>query len=107
MNKLRISVVVVFWLFPILVLAQTRELPSPAGAGSGQPNLAVSPDGRAHLSWIERLGEGRFSLLSEKGIRVLSMRNKANRLEELFLRLVEGRDPGSGQPVAVPAVAAK
>jgi hypothetical protein len=24
------------------------------------------------------------------------MRNKANRLEELFLRLVEGRDVGSG-----------
>jgi hypothetical protein len=39
-----------------------RELPAPAGRGSGQPNLAVSPDGRVHLSWIERLGEGRFSL---------------------------------------------
>jgi hypothetical protein len=35
---------------------------SPAGTGSGQPNLAVSPDGRVYLSWIERLGEGRFSL---------------------------------------------
>ncbi|MCI0401588.1 MAG: ABC transporter ATP-binding protein [Gammaproteobacteria bacterium] len=30
-----------------------------------------------------------FKLLSEKHIEVLSMRNKANRLEELFLRLVE------------------
>jgi len=29
---------------------------------------------------------------------VVSMRNKANRLEELFMRLVEGRDVGSGQP---------
>jgi len=28
---------------------------------------------------------------------VVSMRNKANRLEELFLRLVEGRDVASGQ----------
>lgn len=62
MNRLRIGVVASFLLFPISVLAQTRELPSPAGAGSGQPNLTVSPDGRAHLSWIERLGEGRFSL---------------------------------------------
>jgi len=25
------------------------------------------------------------------------MRNKANRLEELFLRLVEGRDMGTGK----------
>jgi hypothetical protein len=62
MNRVRIGLLVSLLLFPILVLAQTRELPSPAGAGSGQPNLAVSPDGRVYLSWIERLGEGRFSL---------------------------------------------
>jgi ABC-2 type transport system ATP-binding protein len=30
-----------------------------------------------------------FSQLSEQGIKVLSMRNKANRLEELFVTLVE------------------
>jgi ABC-2 type transport system ATP-binding protein len=30
-----------------------------------------------------------FSVLDERGIHVVSMRNKANRLEELFLRLVE------------------
>ncbi len=30
-----------------------------------------------------------FSRLSEGGIEVLSMRNKSNRLEELFMRLVE------------------
>lgn len=30
-----------------------------------------------------------FSQLSEQGIQVMSMRNKANRLEELFVRLVE------------------
>ncbi len=38
-----------------------------------------------------------FAALSARGIVVLSMRNKANRLEELFIRLVEGRDVGSGQ----------
>ncbi|HLT91317.1 MAG TPA: ABC transporter ATP-binding protein [Woeseiaceae bacterium] len=32
-----------------------------------------------------------FELLNRRDIRVLSMRNKANRLEELFLGLVEGR----------------
>lgn len=31
-----------------------------------------------------------FEQLNEQGIQVLSMRNKANRLEELFVRLVEG-----------------
>ncbi len=34
-----------------------------------------------------------FVALSEHGITVTSMRNKANRLEELFLRLVEGNGP--------------
>ena len=29
-----------------------------------------------------------FSQLTEQGVRVLSMRNKANRLEELFVRIV-------------------
>jgi hypothetical protein len=62
MNKLRINLVVGLWLLPILAFAQTRELQSPTAPGSGQPNSAVSPDGRVHLSWIERLGEGRFSL---------------------------------------------
>lgn len=31
-----------------------------------------------------------FCTLQDHGIEVLSMRNKVNRLEELFLRLVEG-----------------
>ena len=44
------------------VRAQVREVESPAGQASAQPNLTVSPDGRVYLSWIDRLGEGRFSL---------------------------------------------
>jgi ABC-2 type transport system ATP-binding protein len=47
---------------------------------------------------------GIFAALSASGIEVVSMRNKANRLEELFLRLVEGRDAATGQPR--PAVSA-
>jgi len=39
-----------------------------------------------------------FSALSERGAEVVSMRNKANRLEELFMRLVEGRDAATGRP---------
>ena len=38
-----------------------------------------------------------FAALSATGIEVVSMRNKVNRLEELFMRLVEGRDRGTGQ----------
>ena len=38
-----------------------------------------------------------FAVLSARGIEVVSMRNKANRLEELFMRLVEGRDAETGQ----------
>jgi ABC-2 type transport system ATP-binding protein len=44
-----------------------------------------------------------FVALSAVGGEVVSMRNKANRLEELFMRLVEGRDVGSGQPTTQPA----
>jgi len=32
-----------------------------------------------------------FAALSEQGVEVLSMRNKTNRLEEFFMRLVEGQ----------------
>ncbi len=62
MKKLLICLVMCVWLFTSISVAQVRELPTPAGAGSGQPNLAAAPDGRVYLSWIERLAEGRFSL---------------------------------------------
>ena len=39
-----------------------REMASPAGPGSGEPNLAVAADGRVLLSWIEPAGEGRHAL---------------------------------------------
>ena len=37
-----------------------------------------------------------FAQLTSKGIRVVSMRNKANRLEELFMRLVESKHAPEG-----------
>ncbi len=40
-----------------------------------------------------------FAELEKQGIHVLSMRNKANRLEELFLSLVEGSHKAVGAPV--------
>ena len=39
-----------------------------------------------------------FAALSASGIRVTSLRNKANRLEELFLRLVD--KPAGGKVVS-------
>jgi hypothetical protein len=62
MNILRIGLYLILLLTSTLAQSPVRELPSPAGPGSGQPNLTVSPDGRVYLSWIERLGEGRYSL---------------------------------------------
>lgn len=37
-------------------------LPSPAGAGSAEPNLAVAPDGRVYLSWLERQPDSAHAL---------------------------------------------
>lgn len=34
------------------------SLPSPAGPGSAEPNLTVSPDGRVYLSWHEPVDSG-------------------------------------------------
>ncbi|MFQ5608696.1 MAG: ATP-binding cassette domain-containing protein [Woeseiaceae bacterium] len=51
------------------------------------------------------MGPGRnlnelFRQLDERGIRVLSLRNKANRLEELFIRLVERKQNDVGEDAA-------
>jgi ABC-2 type transport system ATP-binding protein len=42
-----------------------------------------------------------FAYLTDNGIRVTSLRNKANRLEELFIRMISADDePRSGRPAA-------
>jgi len=55
-----------------------------------------------------------FARLSASGIEVLSMRNKVNRLEEIFMQLVEGRgsddaaargEPAAARAAAVPVTA--
>jgi ABC-2 type transport system ATP-binding protein len=46
-----------------------------------------------------------FERLSARGVRISSLRNKANRLEELFMGLVEGKQPAAGhaeKPSATP-----
>ena len=46
-----------------------------------------------------------FAALNSSGIEVSSMRNKSNRLEELFMRLVDRRDEEQTRQVAEPEVA--
>lgn len=43
-------------------LPPAREIESPAKPGSGEPNLAVAPDGRVLLSWIEPTDGERHAL---------------------------------------------
>jgi hypothetical protein len=54
-----------------LGLAEVREIPTPAGPGSGQPNLAAAPDGHIYLSWLEPRGDSgvrlRFATRSDAG----------------------------------------
>jgi ABC-2 type transport system ATP-binding protein len=61
---------------------------------AGEYELEIAVDAEHDLNEL-------FALLNAKGIRIISLRNKANRLEELFLGLVEGRQSSreaSGQP---------
>jgi ABC-2 type transport system ATP-binding protein len=53
-------------------------------------NRAVTSNGSLEIELEKSQGlNGVFSQLSEQGVRVLSMRNKANRLEELFVSIVQ------------------
>ena len=38
------------------------SLASPAAPGSGEPNLALGPDGRVYLSWLEPVGDSAHAL---------------------------------------------
>ncbi len=76
-------------------LAEAPQLPGYALKLADDGSIEVEVTKAQNLNDI-------FVALSARGIEVVSMRNKANRLEELFLRLVEGRDAATGQ--AKPAV---
>ena len=74
-------------------LESLPELPGYACAPGADGSLEVELNKEQNLNEL-------FALLSARGIEVVSMRNKANRLEELFLRLVEGRDAATGKAPA-------
>jgi ABC-2 type transport system ATP-binding protein len=78
-------------------LAELPALPGYRLLRTDEHTLEVEVNKEQNLNGI-------FAALSGAGIEVVSMRNKANRLEELFLRLVEGRDVASGQAKTAGAV---
>jgi len=80
-------------------LRGTLSLPGYRVMAPDETTLEVEVNKEQNLNEI-------FVALSAAGGEVVSMRNKSNRLEELFMRLVEGRDVGSGQPTASPAAQA-
>ena len=80
-------------------LRRTLSLPGYRVTAPDETTLEVEVNKEQNLNEI-------FVALSAAGGEVVSMRNKSNRLEELFMRLVEGRDVGSGQPTAPPTAQA-
>jgi len=78
-------------------LAAAPELPGYAVQLADDGSIEVEITRSQNLNDI-------FAALSARGVEVVSMRNKANRLEELFMRLVEGRDAETGlvKPAAAP-----
>lgn len=72
-------------------LVRMPDLPGYALALAGDGSLEVEVNKDQNLNDV-------FAALSARGIEVVSMRNKANRLEELFLHLVEGRDTAASPP---------
>jgi len=87
----------VFVLNPRQPVAKVPELPGYAVKLADDGSIEVEVTKSQNLNDI-------FAALSARGIEVVSMRNKANRLEELFMRLVEGRDAETG--LAKPAASA-
>lgn len=62
-------------LAAMVACAAPKEIPNPARPGSGQPFLAIGPDGKVYLSWVEPLAAGRsrmpFAVLEDAGWRLL------------------------------------
>jgi ABC-2 type transport system ATP-binding protein len=65
-------------------LDRAPELPGFESVLLASDELEVAVDAEHDLNEL-------FRVLNERGIRILSLRNKANRLEELFISLVENR----------------
>ncbi|HTV77113.1 MAG TPA: ABC transporter ATP-binding protein [Steroidobacteraceae bacterium] len=73
-----------------------REALAAAPEVAGYPVTLVDPNTlEVEVSREQSLNDI-FMRLTQMGIHVVSMRNKVNRLEEIFMRLVEGKAPVAG-----------
>ena len=62
MKKLALALLVVFSVAIVLAAPSVVEMKSPAAAGSEAPNLAVAPDGKVYLSWLEPVSDKAYAL---------------------------------------------
>ena len=79
--------------FVLSLKSPLQETPSLAGFDCelrGDGDLEVAVDSEHNLN-------GLFAALDQQGIVIASLRNKTNRLEELFMRLVENKQDGAAQ----------
>ena len=87
----------------VFVLNLRQPLASPPELPGYAVKLAEDGSIEVEITKSQNLNDI-FAALSARGVEVVSMRNKANRLEELFMRFVEGRDAATGK--AKPAMPA-
>jgi ABC-2 type transport system ATP-binding protein len=78
-------------------LQQAPDMPGFEATLSGNDELEVAVDMHHDLNEL-------FEALSARGVRIQSLRNKANRLEELFIGLVEGKQAVANRKAHAPAV---
>jgi len=74
-------------------LTETPELPGFEAQLNDPFELEVAIDAEHDLNNL-------FAILSRQGIKVASLRNKANRLEELFIRMVEKKQKNNAAAIA-------
>ena len=77
----------------VFVLSLTEELAEPPDLEGFETRLRDDCELEVEKGQEKDLND-LFTQLDSRGIHVVSLRNKANRLEELFMRLVEGKQEG-------------
>jgi len=77
----------------VFVLSLTEELAEPPDLEGFETRLRDDCELEVEKGQENDLND-LFTQLDSRGIHVVSLRNKANRLEELFMRLVEGKQEG-------------
>jgi len=90
------------------VFVLTPAEPLDAAPRLGPYELTLRPDGDLEVVLEKRQSLNEvFSALSDADVRVVSMRNKANRLEELFMGMVENKGAAAELKEAARAAAAQ